>query len=359
MASKESQHVKSKEELKEKKLKKEHKKKKDEKKKKKLQHVEASVISVENTSAAVVQSATAAADQHPSTTVTTVSTDKDVAIAEETLVKLRQQLEKQRDEQRMTQLLRRKDDLAKLVTTGKLTQEQADLDIEKEIKKFDEKKEEEETPHLLVGKNNLPTSRGQQWTSKDPYNLSESEVEEVGQQSLNTKPVFLTIRINRNLVIEVKEISLGGRQNYSNGSFIGWSLKKIPLKDGGAATDNKKEKKRPFNFSGSLKCLPELHRGLRRLEQSAGAEEIPGPYELLKDWKENFSPDTNTVIDLSDYGQEKYTRKAFSFQDFRLYVDDVLFRSGASGGLITYETICLTKRKVSQTQSFFTQALYK
>ncbi len=335
MASKESQqHAKSKEELaKEKKLKKEKKREKREARKNPLPITKLPATAGD-------------AAQHPSTSVTTASVDKDVTIAAETLAKLRSEMEKQRDEQRMVQLLKRKDDLNKLVAAGKLTQEQADADIEKEIKKLDEKKEGEQ-PHLLVGKDNLPTNRGQQWTSRNPYELSDSDVEEVGQQSMNFKPEFMSIRIDRNLVIEVEEINLGGRQGYNNGSYIGWSLKKIPAKEN-SDDDKEKEKKRPFNFSGSLKCLPEFHRGLRRLEESGVAVELPEAFDLLEEWKQSCPQDGR--LDLSSYGQDKYTRKAFSFQDFRLYVDDVLFRSGTSGGLINYETICLTKKKASDKQ---------
>ncbi len=134
---------------------------------------------------------------------------------------------------------------------------------------------------------------------------------------------------------------LGGK--YGNSSYIGWTLRKQSkdAKEGGGGGGDEK-KRGGFNFSGTLKTLPEFHRGLCRLAMSASTREIPDADEILKIWQ---SEEGEGPVDISNYGHETYTKKAFSFQDFRLYVDDVLFRSGNNGGLVSYETICLTKRK--------------
>ncbi len=147
--------------------------------------------------------------KHPSLAITTAETDKDPAIAKETIAKLRQELEKTREEQRMVVLLKKKDQYAKLVATGKLTKEEAERAFEKDM--ADDKcgvdaPLDDNTPRILVGKANLPTNRGQQWTSRNPYELEGSDVEDVGQQPANIKPVFVKIRIDRNLIIMVEQI---------------------------------------------------------------------------------------------------------------------------------------------------------
>ena len=115
---------------------------------------------------------------------------------------MQKEFEERRDAQRTTTLLRRREEFSKLVKTGVLTQEDADAALKKLQEQGRLGADEppptaanpSPLPSLLIGKANLPTSRSQTWTSRNPYLLKGDDVEEVGQQSTSKKAAFMTIR---------------------------------------------------------------------------------------------------------------------------------------------------------------------
>lgn len=83
---------------------------------------------------------------------------------------------------------------------------------------------------ILTGLNVLPQHRSQMVTSFNPYALSQSEVEEVGQAPTKEKLVEMHVRYDTYHVISTEMIPLAkkaGQDQYA-GSFAGWTIRKIP-----------------------------------------------------------------------------------------------------------------------------------
>jgi hypothetical protein len=124
-------------------------------------------------------------------------------------------------------------------------------------------------------------------------------------------------------VICVEEIDLGGRGLYT-GSFNGWSIKKVSegTSDKEEITKNDGKKVKPFNFSGTLKTLPEFHRALRKLTMSAETNPFPDSATAL-----TWPPDEFGIINISKCGQSSFTDRIFRFGDFATYVEYTMFRA--------------------------------
>jgi hypothetical protein len=161
--------------------------------------------------------------------------DPDVVIQEKTLEALKTAVDEQRDNQRASALLLARQNLSTLVEKGMITQQEADVYLAKH--QIDVSSASAispanlaagkpmsadaisaiiasgisppttasttattataataAVPSLLIGPQNLPTTRGQTWTSVNPYLISGDQVEDVGQQSTSQKPSFLKIR---------------------------------------------------------------------------------------------------------------------------------------------------------------------
>jgi hypothetical protein len=175
-------------------------------------------------------------------------------------------------------------------------------------------------------------------------------VVEVGVQPTKNATKYAKIRFDPNYIIGVEEIDLGGAKGqYNVASFPGWSLKKVRAGQSDTADVQRRDgrKVKPFNFSGSLRTLPELHRALCHIISSRTQLTMPTPAAALK-----LGKDPQGVIDISGFGQPTYTRQTYRFGEFALYTESCLFRS-ASGQFTTYETLSLTKKKVSLLQNFF------
>jgi len=83
------------------------------------------------------------------------------------------------------------------------------------------------------------------------------------------------------------------------------------------------KRKVPFNFSGSLASLPELHKALKLIHQShKQAQEWPEETtELL-----SMPKSDNGVIDLRRFSEDKYNPKIVKFGDFAAYIEMVTFK---------------------------------
>jgi hypothetical protein len=152
------------------------------------------------------------------------------------------------------------------------------------------------------------------------------------------------------VVQEISLIPASGKQpaktanysNYSNKtSFDGWGLKKVKKgahdEDSYVKADGKKAK--PFNFSGSLKTLPEFHRGLKKIDETAKTRVLPTVQEVL-----NLSKDEFGCVDLSPYAETAYTSSVFQFGPFCVYVDDPTYKL-QTGDLTQYRAVVITKLK--------------
>ena len=133
-------------------------------------------------------------------------------------------------------------------------------------------------------------------------------------------------------MVAVESIDLG-----SGNSFIGWSLKKL----GEGASLNPPDGKRrvPFNFSGSIKTLPEFHRALSKTLLLSTFRELPTAAEGLKMLKSE-----KAEIPLHQFGKPVFHDKTFRFGDFAVYVEDALFRS-KEGSYESFESLTVTKKK--------------
>jgi hypothetical protein len=124
---------------------------------------------------------------------------------------------------------------------------------------------------------------------------------------------------------------LGGKGQYSAASYLGWSVKRLPAGEhdnetkGGSNIIEKGGRRRPFNFSGTTKTLPELHRGLRKVMLTATSTPFPTVSEALK-----LARDATDMINVADYGQQDYLGcdvKIFRFDIYSLYVEETKFCS--------------------------------
>jgi hypothetical protein len=100
------------------------------------------------------------------------------------------ELERRAEEQKASNLRKRQQEVRSMVASGKLTKDEADNFLKKEAAKPSDP--DAALPSLLIGKSNLPVSRSQTWTGRDPYNSS--NVEEVGAQPSSEKVKYLKVR---------------------------------------------------------------------------------------------------------------------------------------------------------------------
>jgi hypothetical protein len=138
--------------------------------------------------------------KHSAMAAITVEEDADVIIAAKTLESLKNAADQQRDTQRAAALLKTRENLATMVSKGKITQQEADLYLVKEQKERNADvaagNDTDAAPNpILIGNKNLPTSQKDVWTACNPYAKQNiGVVEDVGQQSTSKKPVHLKVR---------------------------------------------------------------------------------------------------------------------------------------------------------------------
>jgi hypothetical protein len=96
---------------------------------------------------------------------------------------------------------------------------------------------------------------------------------------------------------------------------------------------------KPFNFSGNLKTLPELHKALMTIKASERMEKLKDVREIIKMKKDCFG-----CYDISRFGKRRYTSKVISFADYRIFVKDTHHKN-VGGTINTYLALVLTKMK--------------
>lgn len=161
----------------------------------------------------------------------------------------------------------------------------------------------------------LPTSRSQLTTSFNPYNLPKGEVEDVGVAPSKENLVDVAIRIDNYYVISTELIPITPKpgQEYRASGFAGWSIRKMPRgkgKDDMFLVKKDGTKAKPFNFSGKLDTLNELHKALKKVHMSAirTTSDLPNDEEM-----EALPKDENGIIDISDFMENRYTAKVFRY----------------------------------------------
>lgn len=111
-----------------------------------------------------------------------------------------------------------------------------------------------------------------------------------------------------------------------------------------------KEGKKPakiFAFSGTLKCLPELEKGLKIIQASRVRLPMPDPDDILR-----LSTDNYGVVDLSPFCEDSYTDLSLGFQagEFIAKAEQSCFV--AKGGTpSTYPCLTLVKKKSAKAMA--------
>lgn len=184
--------------------------------------------------------------------MTTRTTDKDVAIHHHTTTRMTKDTERRRSRQRITQLLKKREEVDKQILAGKVTRKQGD----KIMDTFDKELDAEEGGGLgedavLVGKDALPFKSNQITTTINPFTLHDSELEDLTIGVAKSNAVNGRVRIDKSLVIAIEDIEIAPNINYK-----AWSLTKITKEveaDLRAQVSQGKKPRRPFNFSGSVR----------------------------------------------------------------------------------------------------------
>ena len=141
----------------------------------------------------------------------------------------------------------------------------------------------------------------------NPYNPGEGrEVEDVGILVSAKKPVYACIRFSPDWIIAIERIPLDFG-TYNVAYYEGWSLRrcKVGQDPYGEVIDSKGQSRKPFNFSGKLSTLPEMHLALRRIEwESQPPSSVTNSNEALQLAKDRFN-----VCDITPLYEPKYTKK--------------------------------------------------
>ncbi len=251
------------------------------------------------------------------------SEDPDMGIHERALADIRAEEEAKRSTSRMAVLTRMKHSLEDRVKRKEITRQQADELFEKEKEAYKAGKGDgvkNKIGQIVIGADAIPAKNETQ-TRVNPY---AEETVDVG--SVKARGPFKKgqIRLNKSTVFSVVRIEFGGSKGQQTNMFEAWSLQKVAK---GESADKMRVKAdgtkvKVFNFSGPVDSLPELHRALSRLLRTSRSLPWPPIDELAED--RSFDNE-DEELDLSVYGREVYTKRVFSFREFRIYEEDSVY----------------------------------
>lgn len=115
---------------------------------------------------------------------------------------------------------------------------------------------------LLVGKNIVPTAKGQKVQRFDPsVPQADDKVTFIGSKKSQKSFTFGKIRFDRNYVLCVEAIPIVAKGTFHSTSYVGWSVKRVEpgVSDTEPVVKKSGVKMQPFNFSGKMSNLPDLY----------------------------------------------------------------------------------------------------
>lgn len=141
-------------------------------------------------------------------------------------------------------------------------------------------------------------------------------------------------------MLVVEEVPLG-KSAYGNTKFWAWSIKRVKRGDSDEDDIVKRDgsKAKPFNFSGRLATLPELHKAMKTLQMSRREGKFLSPKAAL-----SLRPDKHGIVDVAKEMEEMYTNKYASFSEFRSFVRWAAYKN-ISNQFSSYLALTITKRK--------------
>jgi hypothetical protein len=237
---------------------------------------------------------------------------------------------KSRLDNRITRMLMKKRALEDLVKIGVLTE----AEMTKSLFEFNTKLQTEDD-NVLERKSSLTQELG--IPTFDPY--TDHNTLDVGRESELQKEVKqIKIRFSPSNVFTIENIELGGDTNIQ---YMGWGVKYVPAgrSDMTKTMTKKGQRLRPFNFSGTIKTLPDFHNALRTLETSCKITKLLPLSETAK-----ITPDCHGIIDISMIGKRSYTSTTIKFQDYCFFIQDAPLKK-ESGNVSTYSALTMTKKK--------------
>ena len=112
----------------------------------------------------------------------------------------------------------------------------------------------------------------------------------------------------------IGDIPLSNTTN--NATYRGWSIARLPLEEDeeALAQANGGKKPKPFNLSGRMSTLPELHLALKKIYTSRRTIGTVSVSQALKGAR-----DAHGRFDVSDKGQEVFTNKVFKVSTHYFY----------------------------------------
>ena len=168
---------------------------------------------------------------------------------------------------------------------------------------------------------------------------------DVAVQPVRSQAVYVKYRFDENYIFGVEEVPLE-KDNMNQASYTGWSIKRVGMGEDDTpeyvGKDGKLKKR--FNFSGSLKTLPELHKALKQIELTSTTVSA-----LTKSAAAAMEADGHGFVDISTASKPEYTSEIFMFGSYRVYVEDVTY-SVSPGQWYTYKAIIITKEKSEKSR---------
>lgn len=244
-----------------------------------------------------------------------------------------------RNSQRMTKILKKKDEMNKLVLSGIIDAETADDAVQSYTNRLDNE-EAAKDQVILIGKNVMPTNKSQIVTSVNPFELSDEMIVNVGRQPDMAKVVYAAVRFDDNYIISVEEVKLPPKtMGYSQAAFPAWSIKRLKKGEIEGGINESGARTKPFNFSGRLSTLPELHCALKKIAISCVTKKLPSVDDALKN-----GVDKTGAYDLSGFAYSIYTAAVMRFGEFAAYHEYSTYKSNTQQ-LVTYPSLTLAKEK--------------
>ncbi len=126
--------------------------------------------------------------------------------------------------------------------------------------------------------------------------------------------MFILLRFDPGFRIAIEDIALSNTANAA--TYRGWTIARIWRESGagsGVGDGGGKKKKTPFNFSGRLATLPELHKALKLIYKSKRClQQLDAAKALVK----CKSKDDEADYDISENGTEVYTNRVYKFGEY-------------------------------------------
>lgn len=168
----------------------------------------------------------------------------------------------------------------------------------------------------------------------------ERECEDVGMTLSNQELVPGMYRFAPDHILCVEKIPL----DVGNGktvSYDGWSIRRCPQGEDPLAdvVDKNGQTRKPFNFSGRLISLPELHRAFRKMRH----ESFMGR-TLCRKAAKRLKPGKFGVTDMYALRKPVYSKKMYSFSNFMCFIQEVSYKDKKEN-IQTYTCFTLTKPK--------------